>query len=48
MEYTQILYDVVDHVATVRQFFVDVIDPEDLAAIGRAFTAIAEQVDKAR
>jgi DNA-binding MarR family transcriptional regulator len=38
----------VDHVATVREFFVDVIDPEDLKAIGRAFTAIAEQVAKAR
>ena len=38
----------VDHVATVRQFFVDVIDPADLAAIGRAFTAIAGKVAKAR
>jgi DNA-binding MarR family transcriptional regulator len=38
----------VDHVATVREFFVDVIEPEDLAAIGRAFTAIAEQLAKAR
>jgi DNA-binding MarR family transcriptional regulator len=38
----------VDHVAAVREFFVDVIDPEDLKAIGRAFTAVAEQVAKAR
>lgn len=38
----------VDHVAAVREFFVDVIDPDDLRAIGRAFTAIAEQVAKAR
>lgn len=37
-----------DHVAAVREFFVDVIDPDDLRAIGRAFTAIAEQVAKAR
>lgn len=36
-----------DHVATVREFFVDVVDPDDLAAIGRAFTAIAERVAKA-
>jgi DNA-binding MarR family transcriptional regulator len=38
----------VDHVATVREFFVDVVDPADLEAIGRAFTAIAEQVAKVR
>jgi DNA-binding MarR family transcriptional regulator len=38
----------VDHVATVREFFVDVVDPADLAAIGRAFAAVAEQVAKAR
>ncbi|MCO6007437.1 MarR family transcriptional regulator [Actinoallomurus purpureus] len=37
-----------DHVATVREFFVDVIDPEDLEAIGRAFSAVAEQVGKVR
>src|SRR3569833_66600 len=37
-----------DHVATVREFFVDVIDPDDLRAIGRAFTAISEQVAKER
>jgi DNA-binding MarR family transcriptional regulator len=38
----------VDHVATVREFFVDVVDPADLAAIGRAFTAIAERVAEVR
>jgi DNA-binding MarR family transcriptional regulator len=38
----------VDHVATVREFFVDVVDPADLAAIGRAFIAVAEKVDKTR
>ena len=38
----------VDHVTAVREFFVDVIDPEDLKAIGRAFSAIAERVAKAR
>lgn len=38
----------VDHVAAVREFFVDVIDPDDLAAIGRAFTAVAERVHKER
>ncbi len=38
----------VDHVACVREFFVDVIDPDDLAAIGRAFTAISERVAKER
>ncbi|MCW2943509.1 MAG: transcriptional regulator, MarR family [Actinoallomurus sp.] len=37
-----------DHVAAVREFFVDVIDPADLGAIGRAFAAVAEQVQKAR
>ncbi|MGH3380907.1 MAG: MarR family winged helix-turn-helix transcriptional regulator [Actinoallomurus sp.] len=38
----------VDHVAAVREFFVDVVDPADLAAVGRVFTAIAERVSKAR
>jgi DNA-binding MarR family transcriptional regulator len=37
-----------DHVNTVRDFFVDIVDPEDLAAIGRAFTAIAEKAAAAR
>jgi DNA-binding MarR family transcriptional regulator len=38
----------VDHVATVREFFVDVIDPDDLVAIGRAFAAVSAQVAKVR
>ncbi|WP_395106604.1 MarR family winged helix-turn-helix transcriptional regulator [Actinomadura sp. SCN-SB] len=33
-----------DHVETVRTFFVDVIEPEDLAAIGRAFTAVVKRI----
>jgi DNA-binding MarR family transcriptional regulator len=37
-----------DHVNTVRDFFVDIVDPEDLAAIGRAFTAIAGKAAAAR
>src|SRR3954454_22567231 len=32
----------VDHVTTVPEFFIDVVAPEALAAIGRAFTAISE------
>jgi DNA-binding MarR family transcriptional regulator len=38
----------VDHVATVREYFIDVVDPDDLAAIGRAFTAVWTQVAKTR
>jgi DNA-binding MarR family transcriptional regulator len=37
-----------DHVDTVREFFVDVVEPADLEAIGRAFTAISQQVQAAR
>jgi DNA-binding MarR family transcriptional regulator len=37
-----------DHVATVREFFVDVVDPDDLVAIGRAFAAVSAQVAKVR
>ncbi|GAA4637520.1 MarR family transcriptional regulator [Actinoallomurus vinaceus] len=37
-----------DHVATVREFFIDVIDPDDLKAVGRAFGAVAERVAKVR
>ncbi|ACY95743.1 MULTISPECIES: MarR family winged helix-turn-helix transcriptional regulator [Thermomonospora] len=33
-----------DHVETVRRFFVDVISPEDLKAIGRAFGAVDEHI----
>ncbi len=37
-----------DHVNTVRDFFIDVVDPTDLEAIGRAFSAIIIRVDKSR
>lgn len=36
-----------DHVETVRTFFVDVIDPQDLDAIGRAFGAVIKGLDSA-
>ncbi|MFD0855859.1 MarR family winged helix-turn-helix transcriptional regulator [Actinomadura adrarensis] len=36
-----------DHVETVRAFFVDVIEPEELAAIGRAFTAVIKRISEA-
>ncbi len=35
-----------DHVETVRNFFIDVIDPDDLAAIGRAFTQVVKRIDE--
>ena len=34
-----------DHVTSVREYFVDIIDPEDLVAIGRAFRAVAGKLD---
>ncbi|MFF5263516.1 MarR family winged helix-turn-helix transcriptional regulator [Actinomadura viridis] len=37
-----------DHVETVRSFFVDVVDPGDLAAVGRAFTAVLKRIDRTR
>lgn len=37
-----------DHVEVVRDFFIDIIDPADLEAIGRAFAAVHRQVDSAR
>jgi DNA-binding MarR family transcriptional regulator len=37
-----------DHVTTVRDFFIDVVDPADLEAIGRAFASIIVRVDKSR
>lgn len=33
-----------DHVETVRDFFVDVIDPCDLEAVGRAFSAVDKNI----
>lgn len=37
-----------DHVETVRDYFIDVIDPADLEAIGRAFTAVTERIGQVR
>ncbi|MFI0448249.1 MarR family winged helix-turn-helix transcriptional regulator [Actinomadura sp. 6N118] len=36
-----------DHVETVRDYFIDIIDPSDLAAIGRAFTAVNKRIGEA-
>lgn len=36
------------HVTAVRDLFVDVVDPADLAAIGRAFRAVLERLDERR
>ncbi|WUH99503.1 MarR family transcriptional regulator [Spirillospora sp. NBC_00431] len=33
-----------DHVETVRTYFIDVIDPQDLEAIGRAFTLVCKRL----
>ncbi|MBT2207205.1 MULTISPECIES: MarR family winged helix-turn-helix transcriptional regulator [Actinomadura] len=33
-----------DHVETVRNHFIDVIEPDDLEAIGRAFTAVLKKM----
>jgi DNA-binding MarR family transcriptional regulator len=33
-----------DHVETVRDYFIDVIQPEDLEAVGRAFAAVYKRV----
>ncbi|MEO5874944.1 MAG: MarR family transcriptional regulator [Streptosporangiaceae bacterium] len=37
-----------DHVVAVRAFFVDIVDPADLDAIGRAFAAVAERTAGSR
>jgi DNA-binding MarR family transcriptional regulator len=37
-----------EHVEVVRDFFVDIIDPSDLEAIGRAFTAVQRRIAAAR
>jgi DNA-binding MarR family transcriptional regulator len=34
-----------DHVTSVREYFVDVIEPRDLVAIGRAFRAVLGRLD---
>ncbi len=33
-----------DHVSAVRDLFIDLIDPEDLVAVGRAFRAVAARL----
>ena len=33
-----------DHVNTVREFFIDVMGPGDLEAVGRAFRAVADRI----
>ncbi|RAY14916.1 MarR family transcriptional regulator [Actinomadura craniellae] len=38
----------VDHVEVARDFFIDVIDPADLEAIGRAFTAVTRRIGEVR
>jgi DNA-binding MarR family transcriptional regulator len=37
-----------DHVSAVRELFIDVVDPDDLEAIGRAFATIIKRVDAVR
>lgn len=37
-----------DHVSAVRQYFIDVVDPADLEAIGRAFATVSERTRRAR
>jgi DNA-binding MarR family transcriptional regulator len=37
-----------DNLRCVRDYFVDVIEPADLAAIGRAFRAVATRLDRPR
>ncbi|QFG22986.1 MarR family winged helix-turn-helix transcriptional regulator [Actinomadura sp. WMMB 499] len=34
-----------DHVETVREYFIDVIEPEDLEAVGRAFGAVLKRLE---
>jgi DNA-binding MarR family transcriptional regulator len=34
-----------DHVESVREFLVDVVDPADLVAVGRAFRAVLGRLD---
>lgn len=38
----------VDHVETVREFFIDLIEPADLEAIGRAFRTISRRITEVR
>jgi hypothetical protein len=34
-----------DNLRTVREHFVDVIEPEDLRAVGRAMTAVTRRLE---
>lgn len=36
-----------DHVTTVREYFIDAIEPADLEAIGRAFGAVIKRIAQA-
>lgn len=35
-----------DHVSMVREYFVDLVEPDDMRAVGRAFRAITERIEK--
>lgn len=35
-----------DNLRCVRDYFIDVVEPADLAAVGRAFRAVAAQLDR--
>jgi DNA-binding MarR family transcriptional regulator len=43
--YAKLVAAAPDHVDTVRGSLIDVIDAEDLEAIGRAFTAVADRLE---
>src|SRR4029079_11233221 len=43
--YAKLVAAAPDHVATVRDSLIDVVDAEDLEAIGRAFTAVADHLE---
>lgn len=34
-----------DHVETVREYLIDIIEPEDLEAVGRVFTAVLKRLE---
>jgi DNA-binding MarR family transcriptional regulator len=43
--YAKLVAAAPDHVDTVRESFIDVVDPRDLEAIGRAFSAVADRLE---
>jgi DNA-binding MarR family transcriptional regulator len=43
--YTKLVDAAPDHVDSVRSALIDVVGPEDLAAIGRAFSTVAEALE---